>query len=66
MAAQNRNSSKVLDVPEFLGFLGNSGILKEGTIVIVSSLDDIRRIGTSPARLIQDLKNLLMPQQKQP
>lgn len=61
LAAQNRNSNKILDVPELLGFLRNSGILEGDTIMVASSWDAIRKSETSPAKLIEDLRNLIGP-----
>jgi aminoglycoside N3'-acetyltransferase len=61
LAAQNRNSSKVLDVPELLRFLRNSGISKGDTIMVASSWDAIRKSETSPVKLIEDLRSLIGP-----
>lgn len=61
LAAQNRNSNKVLDVPELLSFLRNSGVSKGDTIMVASSWDAIRNSETSPAKLIEDLRSLIGP-----
>lgn len=61
LTAQNRNSSKVLDVPELLSFLRNSGISKGDTIMVASSWDAIRNSETTPAKLIEELRNLIGP-----
>jgi aminoglycoside 3-N-acetyltransferase len=61
LALQNLNSSKVLDVPELLSFLRNSGIAKGDTIMVASSWDAIRKSDTSPAKLIGDLRGLIGP-----
>jgi aminoglycoside 3-N-acetyltransferase len=61
LAAQNRNSNKVLNVPELLSFLRNSGISKGDTIMVASSWDAIRNSETSPAKLIEELRNLIGP-----
>jgi aminoglycoside N3'-acetyltransferase len=61
LAAQNRNSNKILDVPELLSFLRNSGISKGDTIMVASSWDAIRNSNTSPGKLIEDLRSLIGP-----
>lgn len=61
LADQSRNSNKVLDVPELLSFLRNSGISEGSTIMVASSWDAIRNSDTSPVKLIQDLRNVIGP-----
>ena len=61
LAEQNKRSNKVLDVPNLLIFLRNSGISKGDTIMVASSWDAIRNSETSPAKLIEELRNLIGP-----
>ena len=61
LEAQNRNSSKVLDVSELLSFLRDSGISKGDTIMVASSWDAIRNSETTPQKLIEELRALIGP-----